>query len=235
MGVSVSPLAPNAHERYDYQLEYNQQNLNYLVSEAPKLEETERNRPWITKTGNINQGDRLTIRSASTLTDTVKEFPRARHSLSINGGPLDGVTSIGMLHPSSLGKGPLDWWPSTVRNVLWDPLNLDAGFQWLILGVCVGLVMGGSQALSRSLFAQIVPETRSSEFFSFFGFMSRASSVIGPMLFILVTGVIDQRTAVFSIVILIIIGTALLKGVNVESGIKIAQTEDETMRSQTTS
>ena len=235
MGVSVSPLAPNAHERYDYQLEYNQQNLNYLVSEAPKLEETERNRPWITKTGNINQGDRLTIRSASTLTDTVKEFPRARHSLSINGGPLDGVTSIGMLHPSSLGKGPLDWWPSTVRNVLWDPLNLDAGFQWLILGVCVGLVMGGSQALSRSLFAQIVPETRSSEFFSFFGFMSRASSVIGPMLFILVTGVIDQRTAVFSIVILIIIGTALLKGVNVESGIKIAQTEDETVRSQTTS
>jgi UMF1 family MFS transporter len=235
MGVSVSPIAPNSHHSYDYQLEYNEGNRNYIVTEAPTLEETELNRPWIIEVGAINKGDGLNIKSTSTLVEAMDEFPKARHSLSIKGGSLDGLTSIGIMHPSSLGKGALDWWPSIIRKVIWAPMNLDAGFQWLILGVCVGLVMGGSQALARSLFAQIVPETRSGEFFSFFGFMGRASSVIGPMLFILVTGVIDQRTAVFSIVILIIIGTTILKWVNVESGIATAQVEDETVRSHANS
>ncbi len=59
--------------------------------------------------------------------------------------------------------------------------------------------MGGSQALARSLFSQISPETRSGEFFSFFGFMSRASSVLGPIIYVLVTGMLDTRSAVFAI------------------------------------
>ena len=103
---------------------------------------------------------------------------------------------------------------------------MPAGYQWLLLGVNVGLVMGGSQALARSLFSQISPETRSGEFFSFFGFMSRASSVFGPILYILVTGMLDTRSAVFSILLLIIGGTIILNWVDVDKGILIAKEED---------
>ena len=74
--------------------------------------------------------------------------------------------------------------------------------------------MGGSQALARSLFAQITPETRSGEFFSFFGFMSRASSVFGPMLYVVVTAMFDTRVAVASILSIIIAGTSILKSVS---------------------
>ena len=136
----------------------------------------------------------------------------------------------GKIHPSSLEGGPLDWWPSLIRNILWAPLNLEAGYQWLLLGVNVGLVMGGSQALARSLFSQISPETRSGEFFSFFGFMSRASSVLGPILYVLVTGMLDTRSAVFAILLLIVAGTAILQLVDVEKGILVAQQEDNKRR-----
>ena len=90
--------------------------------------------------------------------------------------------------------------------------------------------MGGSQALARSLFAQITPETRSGEFFSFFGFMSRASSVFGPMLYVVVTAMFDTRMAVASILSIIIAGTGILKWVDVEQGVIVAQEEDKNQR-----
>jgi len=87
--------------------------------------------------------------------------------------------------------------------------------------------MGGSQALARSLFAQIAPQSRSGEFFSFFGFMSRASSVIGPMLYVIVTGMLDTRAAVFSILLIIVAGVIVLRWVDVEAGIQVADDEDK--------
>ena len=59
-------------------------------------------------------------------------------------------------------------------------------------GVDVGLVMGGSQALARSLFAQIAPHTRSGEFFSLFRFMAQVSPEFGPILYAVVTGVLGR-------------------------------------------
>ena len=86
------------------------------------------------------------------------------------------------------------------------------------------------KALARSLFSQISPESRSGEFFSFFGFMSRASSVFGPILYVLVTGMLDTRSAVFAILLLIVAGTAILQLVDVEKGILVAQQEDNKRR-----
>ena len=90
----------------------------------------------------------------------------------------------------------------------------------------VGLVIGGSQALARSLFAQITPESRSGEFFSFFGFMSRASSVFGPMMYVAATAVFDTRVAVTSILLIIIAGTIVLTRVNVAQGMRAAAREE---------
>lgn len=95
-------------------------------------------------------------------------------------------------------------------------LGLDAPYQWLVLRVGLGVVLGGSQALARSLFAQISPVTRSGEFFSFFsffGFVSRASSVIGPQLYGLVTGILDTRVAVVAVMLLIVGGVIVLRWV----------------------
>ncbi len=139
---------------------------------------------------------------------------------------MDGETAISPAHPSALGSGLVDWWPATVREVLWKPLGLAVGYQWLLLGVLVGLVIGGSQALARSLFAQITPGSRSGEFFSFFGFISRTSSVFGPMLYIAATALFDTRVAVTSILLIIVAGTILLRRVNVAEGIRVAAREE---------
>ena len=147
-------------------------------------------------------------------------------TLSIRGGELDGQSAVGRAHPSSLGTGPLDWWPSLVRRHLWAPLGLDAGYQWLLLGISVGVVIGGSQALARSLFAQITPQSRSGEFFSFFGFMSRASSVFGPMIYVVATALFDTRVAVTSILLIIVAGTVALRWVDVEQGMQAADSEN---------
>ena len=87
----------------------------------------------------------------------------------------------------------------------------------------VGLIIGGSQALARSLFAQITPPSRSGEFFAFFGFMSRASSVLGPILYILATSLIDTRAAVTAILLIIVAGAILLRRVDMEEGVRAAE------------
>lgn len=128
-----------------------------------------------------------------------------------------------------LGDGPVDWWPSLVRDLVWQPVGLGVGPQWLLLGALVGWVIGGSQALARSLFAQITPERRSGEFFAFFGFIGRASSVFGPTLYIAATALADTRVAVMSIMLIIVAGTVLLTRVDIAEGTRIAAEEDARM------
>ena len=98
---------------------------------------------------------------------------------------------------------------------------------WSNLGAFVGIFLGGSQALARSIFSVMTPVTRSAEFFSFFGFIGRVSSVFGPLLFTLTTGFFDQRLGVFTILILIFSGYILLFKIDVEKGKTTAIEEDK--------
>tara|TARA_B100001123_G_scaffold202041_1_gene229243 strand:+ start:35993 stop:37738 length:1746 start_codon:yes stop_codon:yes gene_type:complete len=230
-GIALAPLSPNDTKNYDYRLEYVKADGTYLVTTAPDLTDSQTDESWKAITGNIEEGSILTRRDTSRLLNSFKSAEDSRYSAVAINGPIGGQQAIGISHPSLLGKGPIDWWPILVRSKVWNPLNLDIGYQWLILGLLVGIVMGGSQALARSLFTQISPETRSGEFFSFFGFMSRASSVFGPLLYVFVTGVLDTRSAILSILVIIIAGTIVLRWVNVESGIKTAISEDKRIRS----
>ena len=174
----------------------------------------------------LRTGDTLPVEGAEALVERIRESDGAPYSISVEGGGLAAETATGRLHRSNLSDGPIDWWPSAVRRLVWQPIGLDAPYQWLLLGVGVGLVMGGSQALARSLFAQIVPHTRSGEFFSFFGFMGRVSTVFGPLLYVVVTGLIDTRVAILSIMALIVAGGVLLHWVDVRSGARAADKED---------
>ena len=180
---------------------------------------------WRSEGHAVEEGEILSPERAGKLLEGVRLSEHSAYGISIEGGGLDGQTAVGPKHPSTIGSGAMDWWPKVVRNALWEPLGLGAGYQWVILGTCLGLVLGGSQALARSLFAQITPETRSGEFFSFFGFMTRASAVFGPMLYVFITSAFDARVAVTSIIVIILAGTIALRWVDVAAGARVAASE----------
>jgi len=87
------------------------------------------------------------------------------------------------------------------------------------LGAVVGLVLGGSQALSRSLYGSMIPEESSAEFFGFFTVFSKASAVAGTTVFAIVSGVTGSgRPAILSVVAFFVVGLLLLMRVNVKEG-----------------
>ena len=153
-----------------------------------------------------------------------------RFSASVLGGDLGGTTSVGVNHPTSLGDGSLDFIPIWARSNIWEPLGLTVFFQFMILGCLMGTLLGGSQGLARSIFGQIVPETRSTEFFGFFGFFNKVAAFMGPTLYFFMAVVYDSRVGIFSIAILLLIGAGLLYMVDIEAGRADARAEDERLR-----
>ncbi len=92
------------------------------------------------------------------------------------------------------------------------------------LAVLVGLVQGGTQALSRSLFASMIPRQKSSEFFAFFGVFERYAGVLGPAVFAMVVSYSGSgRNAILAVLAFFIIGALLLTRVDVEAGRRAAR------------
>ena len=107
---------------------------------------------------------------------------------------------------------------------IWIALLIAAYFiqtklQFWCLSVFLGLVMGGTQSVSRSIMALMTPKERTAEFFGFFNFSGRATSWIGTLLFGAVIGATGEaRLAILSLLALFIIGTAFTAFVNVAQG-----------------
>ncbi|HEX2211448.1 MAG TPA: MFS transporter [Longimicrobium sp.] len=99
--------------------------------------------------------------------------------------------------------------------------------QFLILGLMVGMVQGGTQALSRSLFASMIPRHRSGEFFGFWGVFEKFAGIFGPLIFgAVVTVAGSSRTAILAIASFFVVGAFLLSRVNVEEGQRVARAEE---------
>jgi UMF1 family MFS transporter len=91
--------------------------------------------------------------------------------------------------------------------------------QFLILAILVGMVQGGTQALSRSLFASLVPKQKSAQFFSLFALSEKLAGVLGPGLFVAAISLTrSSRTAIVSIMIFFLVGGFLLSRVDVAEG-----------------
>ena len=150
----------------------------------------------------------------------------SRFSMSVRGGDLDGTIALGDDHPTSLGDGPLDFVSDAVRDAAWEPLGIGVFGQFLMLGCMAGALLGGSQGLARSIFGQMVPETRSAEFFGFFGFFGRVAAILGPLLYGTFTVMYDSRVGIASICVLIIIGSVMMRWVDVDDGRRAAREED---------
>lgn len=100
--------------------------------------------------------------------------------------------------------------------------------QFFILGVFIALVMGGSQAISRSLFAQMIPNGKEAEFFAFYEISERGTSWIGPLVFGLANQMFnDLRIGILSLIFFFIAGLLLLPFVNVNKAVSDARKYQE--------
>lgn len=90
---------------------------------------------------------------------------------------------------------------------------------YLVLAACIGFVLGGSQALARSLFAQLVPRDREAEYFSLYEVSNGASSILGPLIFAVTLQFLGSyRVAILALVVFFAIGGVLLSRVDVRRG-----------------
>ena len=97
-------------------------------------------------------------------------------------------------------------------------------WQFYLLGFLVGTVQGGSQALSRSLFASMIPRQKSSEFFAFWGVFEKFAGIIGPAAFAFAisrTG--SSQVAILSVILFFAVGAILLTFVDVGTGQRVAR------------
>lgn len=88
---------------------------------------------------------------------------------------------------------------------------------YMVLGIVVGIVLGGSQSLSRSLYGSMIPPRSSAEFYGFYSVFSKFSAIWGPLVF----GIIRQvsgssRNAIISLVVFFLVGMVLLSFVDVK-------------------
>ena len=93
--------------------------------------------------------------------------------------------------------------------------------EFMLLGVVIALVLGGSQAISRSLFAQMIPDGKEAEYYSFYEVSDRGTSWIGPGLFAIVNQLTGSlRPAILSLIFFFVVGLIALPFVNVKKAIQ---------------
>jgi UMF1 family MFS transporter len=96
-----------------------------------------------------------------------------------------------------------------------------------MLAAAVGLVQGGVQALSRSLYSQIIPRGQAAEFFGVYNMLGKSAAVLGPLLLGLVSWATGEpRLSTLVILVLLLAGGGLLSRVNEVQGARAAEALD---------
>jgi len=106
----------------------------------------------------------------------------------------------------------------------WKWLNTSADFYKL--AIAIGLVQGGVQSLSRSLFARLIPKAKTAEYFGFFNMVGKFASIMGPLLMAVIPLIfvnMSERDNILVLLILLISGAFFLSKVPVEEGVLIAK------------
>jgi UMF1 family MFS transporter len=99
--------------------------------------------------------------------------------------------------------------------------------EFFLVGWIVGTVQGGTQALSRSIYADLLPRAKSGEFFGLYGLSEKFAGILGPLLYGIV-GVIthDPRASVLSVSVFFLLGIYALWRVDERTGAQIAAREE---------
>ena len=211
--------------------------VRYEVSEVFQADEPGQHTLSLVNTSDRNpqsQGNLMALTSLEVL-------PKARqNNLGAIIGMILGVELIGLVLSFILGPrlfanlaASLD----TRRSILlalgmycvvaiWA-FFLDSTVEYWFLAWMVAVVQGGSQALSRSMYAALSPAAKSGEFFGLFGVMEKFSAILGPLFFAAAGAIFgSSRPAVLSLIMFFFLGGFLLTRVNVKEGQRIAQLED---------
>ncbi len=97
--------------------------------------------------------------------------------------------------------------------------SMTKGWQFWLLGLLVALILGGSQAISRSLFATLIPPGKSARFFGFYAISDKFASIFGPLVFALIANLTGStRLAILALSGFFMVGILLLACVNLERG-----------------
>jgi UMF1 family MFS transporter len=183
------------------------------------------------------------IQTVIAVSATFAAAPIIRGGIELDQGTLTMV--ILMIQFVAFG-GALFWgklanWVGSKRSIIislmiWSVVVIFAYFglqgdtrvlQFWVLGFFIALVMGGSQAISRSLFAQMVPTGKEAEFFSFYEVSERGTSWIGPLLFGLVNQMFGSlRPAILSLIFFFVMGLILLPFVSVKKAVEDVKAYD---------
>jgi MFS transporter, UMF1 family len=103
--------------------------------------------------------------------------------------------------------------------------------EFYVLACLVGLVQGGTQALSRSLFANMIPKHKSGEFFGFYSVFEKFGGIFGPLVFGIVLGQSESsRLAILAVIGFFVVGAGVLALVNVAEGERAARAADASTR-----
>jgi UMF1 family MFS transporter len=102
--------------------------------------------------------------------------------------------------------------------------NMRTSRDFFLLAFLVATVMGGTQAISRSLFATMIPRYKSAEFFGFWGVFDKFAGIFGPAIFtVMVWTTGSSRNAILALVVFFVAGGALLGLVDVDEGRRAAR------------
>ncbi|MQG23525.1 MAG: MFS transporter [SAR202 cluster bacterium] len=227
--LGFAPLKLTNDKDYDYQFAFDSNSNNYELISSIEFSSTEENIDvinWEEKFHKL-QGQKVSEEELNRFINIVQNEPSSSYSVVVTGGQLDSTRIISKNHASSLSDGWIDAWPAFLRDVLWQPLNIQIGFQWMTLGLLSGLVLGGSQALARACFSMMTPVKKSAEFFGFYAFTMKASSVIGPLIYVIAVNTSNQKLGVLIIWALIVIGTIYLSTIDVRKGALVADEENK--------
>jgi UMF1 family MFS transporter len=93
---------------------------------------------------------------------------------------------------------------------------LQTKLQFFILGAVIAIVLGGSQALSRSVYSLMIPKGQEAEYFSLYEVSDKGTSWLAPLMFGLALQFTSSyRVAIVSLIVFFIVGLILLARVNV--------------------
>jgi UMF1 family MFS transporter len=105
-------------------------------------------------------------------------------------------------------------------------LQTGSAVQFYLLGISIGVVLGGTQALTRSLFGQMTPVGKEAEYYGLYEISDKGTSWLGTLAFGLAVQLTDSyRVAIVSLVVFFVLGFLLLARVDVRSAAAEARGE----------
>jgi MFS transporter, UMF1 family len=161
----------------------------------------------------------------------VMAVPYGKEVLGLTAGTLMGtlvvIQIVGIPGSMLFGRAAERWGAKRTilaGLVIWSVVviyawRMEHAWEFWILGVFVGFVMGGTQAVSRSLFGRLIPAGQNAEFFGFLAMSSRFASFIGPLVFGLardLTG--SMRAGIVALIVFFLVGMIVLTRVDVDRG-----------------